>query len=268
MKINNIKNFSPKLKLYYQESIRPPYLIFNDSDPIKKLISKMSEINLISKNTDFQFHLYYCNRNQIEIILYKEDEVIHLNNELIKNELTDYFIISLLIGNNPDIINYTFNIDLIKGIENQKKKENNKIYKKIIISKIVKELIKIYKVTDIYDEKDENELEQRELENNKIIEDNISIFKEIGLNLSIDDIKNKTIDKIYIDIIISLIKTNKFDDTEFTKDILEQLDIEKITITKKMFEELTKLLNSDELIKMVIFVDNYELVLLAIYINL
>ena len=172
-----VKNISPKLKLCYQETVKTLPHFINDSDPIKKLLFKMSEINLFIKNKTFQSSFFYHNRNTIELILYEEDEVIFLDNKLIKNELIDYFNISLLIRNNPDMINYTFNIELIRDIKNHFEKDNKKIYKRVITSKIVIELINIYKVTDYYDEKDKNELEQIELENNKIIEDNISIFK-------------------------------------------------------------------------------------------
>jgi hypothetical protein len=67
------------------------------------------------------------------------------------------------------------------------------------------------------------------------------------LKWSVDEFKKKKIDEIYIEIVVALIKTNKIDETEYTKDILEQLNLEEIKITKKMLDELSKELNSNEL---------------------
>ena len=181
MKKNNTNIISSKLILCHQESLTKLSLVLNDSDQIKNLLSEMLEINLIKEKKDFEL-LFYCNNiKKIESILYEENEIIFLNNKLIKNELTDYFHICLLIGNNITFINYTFNIDLIRDIEKLLKEINNKIYKKVIMSKIVIEFIENYKETDYYKKNDDKELKQIESENNKIIEDNISIFKELGL---------------------------------------------------------------------------------------
>ena len=46
-------------------------------------------------------------------------------------------------------------------------------------------------------------------------------------------------------VITQLIKTNKIDDYEYTKKLIEELDFEKISITKIMLDELTKILNEN-----------------------
>ena len=74
-------------------------------------------------------------------------------------------------------------------------------------------------------------------------ENNINILKE--LNLTIKEIKSKTVDKIYLEIIISLIK-NKFEDDEYIENILKQLDIESINITQIMFNKIKALLDNKE----------------------
>ena len=64
-----------------------------------------------------------------------------------------------------------------------------------------------------------------------------------------EDLIEKKIDEIYSEIIITLIKKNKFEDYEYTYNIIQQLDLESIDITDSMFEEINNLLNNDEEIK-------------------
>ena len=109
------------------------------------------------------------------------------------------------------------------------------------MSELLGVLITNYK--GIIDGENKNELKKIEEENNKLLTDNIIIFEEINLNF--EEIKSKTIDEIYIIIIIALIKLKKFDDYEYTYNIIEQLDLENIAITKLMFDELLKTLNED-----------------------
>ena len=83
----------------------------------------------------------------------------------------------------------------------------------ITLSKIYLDLISYYK------NKSEENIPECELENieitcQNIIKNNIFIFKDIELNLNEKDITINKIDKLYLDIIISLIKTGKILDYE------------------------------------------------------
>lgn len=56
----------------------------------------------------------------------------------------------------------------------------------------------------------------------------------------------KKIDELYIEIIKGLIITCKFEDYEYTYNIMQQLDMLSIDITKNMFNELSKVLKDEE----------------------
>ena len=83
-------------------------------------------------------------------------------------------------------------------------------------------------------------------DNQKYINNNVYNFQEFDLNYNEDNIINNKIDYIYIEIINSLIKKRKFEDYDYICNIIELLDIENINITKTMYEELSKVLNSNE----------------------
>ena len=67
----------------------------------------------------------------------------------------------------------------------------------------------------------------------------------MNLKLNLAYIKSKTVDQIYIDIIIGLLK-NKSKDYNFISNILKEMELESINITKKMFEEIKKFLDDKE----------------------
>jgi hypothetical protein len=154
--------------------------------------------------------------------------------------------LSLLIKNNPDIINYIFSINFIE--ENYKeisKIDNKNQLKKVLNSKIIIELIQNFKGIDNNDEDLEiaNNIEN---ENVKIIENNIIAFKDLNLFYNVDEIIEKPIDKIYTDIIISLIKDKKLEDFEYSYNILNPMEIEKIFLTETMFKELKDIFDLNE----------------------
>ena len=227
------------------------------AEPTNKLLSNFTEINkdlFIDKNKGLKF--LYFKRIKINIILYDEEKMININSNFIdNNKIANYFYLSLLIRDNLDIINYNFLIDLIKKFK-EKNKNNFNLITNIIKSKIILELIEYYKKNNNYEEEEEEEKELKKIYagNVSIITNNIKILENFNLFYSLKDIKEKKIDSIYIDIIISLIKQDKFSDYENTKQILEQLDFENIDITKTMFDELKKVFDSNE-----DYIQNYNL---------
>ena len=234
-------------------------------DPLFELLSNYSDLNDIieqnkTKKDKYFIKFFYFNKKKIHEILYKEEKKINIDNNIIENKLSDYFYLTLLIEDNIDIVNYEYSFDFINNnnIFNQLKQDNNNNYKNIILSKIIIELINNYKGRDNYHPvQDEEKL--NEIENT----DNIKNSKESDLNI------NEKIDKIYSNIIIKLIK-NKKDDYENTYKIIykiiNELDLENINITKTIFEELSKTLNTNEkyikkyIIKEIKDLDNHNII--------
>ena len=224
-------------------------------EPLVKLISNFREIEQILKIDKSEIiHYLYFSYNKIHNILYDEEKEIQFNYDE-KNGISYYFYLSLLIMANLEIINYKYNFEYIREVFNKVKSINERLkYKIVIMSELLGVLINnyIWNIDDDDEDEDEdenkknenkNELKKIEEENNKIFTDNIIIFEEINLNFK--EIKFKTIDEIYIIIINALIKLKKFEDYDFTYNIIQQLDLENIAITKLMYNELLKLLNED-----------------------
>ena len=123
------------------------------SDPIKNLLSDYEEIKTtlnIKEPSIFKF-LFFI-RNKINFIIFNLDEIIYFDSIEVKKELNYYFYLSLLIKEDSEIVNYLYPLNFIEEINNLQKYNNNKIYSKLILSKIIIELIKNYKESDKYEE--------------------------------------------------------------------------------------------------------------------
>ena len=148
------------------------------SDSKHTLISNISDIKDILKNDKKLIYTFYFYWQKVEKILYDIEEIIEINKDMInKYNISEFFYLSLLIWNNPNIINYSYNIDLIIQLENKLKIENKNIIKQLIISKIGIDLINNYKNTDNYNEFENDVLISKENEFLEIIKNNIFIFK-------------------------------------------------------------------------------------------
>ena len=205
--------------------------IFTDIENIKKHF-KLNELEAIK--------LLYFNNNIIHPLLYEFDKIIKINSIEKNDNISYYYYLSLLITKSHNIIYYYYSIQFIIKINEYNINNNNNI-KKIIISKIIIDLIKYYRGLEEFGN-NLNEIKKIEESNLQLMEKENNI-KE--LNLSIKEMKSKTVDKIYLEIIISLIK-NKFEDVEQLENILKQLDIELINITQIMFNEIKALLDNKE----------------------
>ena len=205
-------------------------------------------LNLKTKNKEKIFLFLYNNKDNVHDILYRSEKIINID-DYYKNpkELNNIFYLSLLIKDNNDIINYSYSSNFINELNNILTNLDKDLYiKKIFYSKFIIELINNYLQLDDneedYDEKNINDIQT-------IISKNIKIFKELNCNIkNVDDVIDKNCDKIYIDIITSLIKSKKINDFEYTYKIINQLELEEIKITKDMYDELLKIFD-DEIIK-------------------
>ena len=240
-----MKNWKFKILLSYSSTLNDSTEISNNY-PIYNLLSKYSEIEDIMKEDNLELlNYFYFNRKQINEFAYNEEEVIEINSKIIKNKYIDYFYLNLLIEENTDIVNYEYTLEFIKEIDDQIKGIKNDYYlRELMMSKILLVLIRNYKGTDEYDY-NKNEIDELEKFNLERIESNIRKLKEFELNLNKEDIIKKKIDEIYIGIIMDLIKKNKIDDIKYTNNIMMQLDLENINITKTMYDGLANILKSD-----------------------
>ena len=212
------------------------------------LISNYAEIeNIMKLDNSINLKLVYFNKDIVHDLLYKAEKIIYINN--FSENFENFFYIDLLILDNKNIINYSYPIEFIRKVDKIIIKKNYKIVNKVILSKIIIDLINNFKETDIYIEKYNDELLKIVSNNKNIIKNNINIFKDFGLNFTENYVVSKKIDGLYMEIIIELIKNHKFEDYEYTHNILEQLNYENIDITKYMFDELYKILKNEDVIK-------------------
>ena len=222
-----LANFSSCSEYIFLElsfvSLLPKYF-----DEIKKKLELETDI----------IKFIYSNRNWFHKVLYNREEIAKIDFGEQKQTLHYNFYLNLLIKENPEIINYEYSLDFIKTINIERKKTSQK-YKLIMLSKIIVDLIDNFRQTDEYNENEDSfELEEIEKENRQIIKNNIEEFKEIRLNMNEDDILKKKIDEIYNEILNSLISSKKIENFEYAYNILDQLDLKNICLTKIMYDGL------------------------------
>ena len=210
---------------------------YENKENIEKHIINIKELDEIIIPYNSMKLLYY-NKNSIHNILYEKDYIIELDFRKKREyfNLSFLFYLILLIKDRTNIINYTYSIDYINELNKQKKNYNE--YNEILMSKIIIELIENYNNFDENNNEGQN-LDKIKNENNKIIKDLI-----IKLNLSFD-IQNEKIDKIYENIIISLIESNKLEDYENAIILLNELEIKSIDITEGMYIKINDIFKNN-----------------------
>ena len=231
-----------KFKLiHFYSSINSP--IENDKDPSFNLFNNIEEIKAIYKiYPEMSKQIFFFNKKRIEDILYEEEIIFQF--EMIdfqqnkKFYISELFYLDLLVTNNLEMINYSYEVKYIFEINNIFfKKGNLKSFQNILISKMLLDIIKNHESDESFEPNDS--LDEIIEEKKKLIEDElkkIEIFDE--LKYTYDDIFEKKIDEIYMDIIVHFIKNNKFDENNLK--ILKELDIENIYITKRMYKGISK----------------------------
>ena len=224
-----------------------PYESSNNDLSLSKKYTRFSEIrkNLQSYSDENEYlQFLYDNKKLIEIWLYKFNEIIKISFDKNNKGIKKYFFLHLLIFK-EQLINYSFDKNLIIELNNINKNENPNFIK-IIRSKMIINFIK--------DFNDDEELKEILNDNKEFINNNIKIFKSFQLTFDTEEIIEKRIDLLYIEIINNLLRTNKFNDLNSSKIILEELDIIHINITESMFAELNTILNRDN-----DFIKRYEI---------
>ena len=212
------------------------------NDPLQEIISDYKEVEKYRElnETNF-FKESFLNISNIQKILHIEDKIIYV--EFKNQTLTELYYLTKLICKNISSIDFSFTFDFIKKIHNININEN-KAFRKIILSKIILELIDNYKNLDIKDIIDEEEIENIVNKNRLYISENINYLSQIGLNYNEKDIEKIDIEDLYVEIVYSLIKSDKMKYKELSK-IFNQIDLGSIDISKKIYEKyLEKLFNN------------------------
>ena len=244
IKFEKNNKLSPKLNLCYYVSLSQSQKT-DENNPIINLLSNFNEITSILNIYDLNcVNFLYLNSSKVNKILYDCEEIIEIKN---KNEDTFifYIILSLLIEENVNVVNYSYSKNLINKLHQEQMKLKNEKIKKIIIAKIIIELISNYDNDDNYDEKNEIDLGKIENYNNKTITDNI---KELQIfELTEKEILNKKMDEIYSKIIKYFIVNKKLDDSDdYTENIFKQIDLKSLNLTQLMFDDISKLLDENK----------------------
>ena len=144
MTINLLKN-DINLKTKICEIIYDqPCFEHESKDSLKGLLTNMKQINQILNELEKRrekIKFIYLNRRAIETILYNEEVTIEIKESDINNQMANLFYLCLLIDSHPDLVNYTYNRDLILSIQEKIEKENKNKIKKIVLSKMLVLLI-------------------------------------------------------------------------------------------------------------------------------
>ena len=186
----------------------------------------------------------YNNKEKIHELLYILDTLINIEDFYINYKYNYLFFLSLLISENNEIINYSYSKKFIIEVNDRLNFQKN--LEKLLISKIIIEIINNYRGLDEYDKKiDEEILEELEREKIKNIKDNLIVLEKLNVRKNIDEILGMKIDDLYSKIITSLITSKNFNDYDYTIDIINQLHLEEIDLTEHMYNELLKVLNKN-----------------------
>ena len=244
------EKLSTKLNILLYSSINSKVKINND--PIPFLLNDDSEIKNFYGWKSLTKILYF-NMKSFHRLLYEYDLIFRIDDNM-PNDLSFNSYLILLIKDEAGIINYEFSINYIKIFNKLKNNEQNK-YFNIINSKITIELLNNLKNSNLFNENKDGEYASKiEKENIEYIKNNLDTLKEINLYLNENDIIDKNIDELFVDIIISVIKICKLSDFEFTDYIFKQLNLEKIEISffdsEFLFRRIKETLNlNNEYIK-------------------
>ena len=215
------------------------------SDPLLGFIENYDNIDSILARKDINiFEYLYLNRVRIHKVLYEDDENISITSEMM-TKFSDYYYLYFLIRD-EDTLNYKYEFELISKLYEILIAEESSI-KKIIYAKILLCFIKNY----IEIEGEDNDDKCKDIENKcrDFINSEKNKLKEFNINLDLDklDDDNIEIDDIYTNIIMSLIKNNKLNNSSETLELLKELDIKNIRINKKIFTNLKDFLIEDNL---------------------
>ena len=219
-------------------------------DPVQESIENYANIKSILENKGINiFEYLYLNKERIHIILYNEDEDITINSEMM-TKFSDYYYLYFLIRA-EELLNYKYEYGFLSELKEKVNIQKSPI-KKIIFSKILLCLIKNF--NEIYGDEFGDKCEEMEEDCKNWINSEKYSLKKYNINLDLDKLADDgvEIDDIYINILISLIKNNKLNDSQDTLNILSELEIKDLRLNKKIYNGLKPIFNENDLKKYLI----------------
>ena len=241
-----ISKIKIKQQLYKNLNYKQPYENSFNTSLITNHLELIEILNTIENKTKF----FYKDKETIFKILYQEEEIIQIEKK--KYEYSFLYYLSLLIKDKEETVNFYFGLDLIKEIDNENENQKNE-WKKLFVSRIILDLAFNYIGIKEDEDKDE-ELNKILKKNKKYIADNINIFDKNDLNLKIiGKIEEISLGKIYLEIIIELIRKKKLENYVLAQDLLIKLDLENIDINQNMLGELKNILVDEK------YINDYEM---------
>ena len=220
-------------------------------DPVKESIENYANIKSILENKGINniFEYLYLNKERIHIILYNEDENITINSVMMP-KFSDYYYLYFLIRA-EELLNYKYEYGFLSELKEKVNIQKSPI-KKIIFSKILLCLIKNF--NEIYGDEFGDKCEEMEEDCKNWINSEKNSLKKYNINLDLDKLADDgvEIDDIYINILISLIKNNKLNDSQDTLNILSELEIKDLRLNKKIYNGLKPIFNENDLKKYLI----------------
>ena len=107
-------------------------------DPIFETFDELTDI-LSNFNSDNYTAFLYLNRDRIYTVLYNKNEILNIKKENISfTSLKSLFYFSLVINNNKDIINFSYDKILLDELNRYINEEKNNSLKKLIFLIIYK----------------------------------------------------------------------------------------------------------------------------------
>ena len=219
-------------------------------DPVQESIENYANIKSILEKKGINiFEYLYLNKERIHIILYNEDENITINSEMMK-KFSDYYYLYFLIRA-EELLNYKYEYGFLSELKEKVNIQKSPI-KKIIFSKILLCLIKNF--NEIYGDEFGDKCEEMEEDCKNWINSEKCSLEKYNINLDLDKLADDgvEIDDIYINILISLIKNNKLNDSQDTLNILSELEIKDLRLNKKIYNGLKAIFNENDLKKYLI----------------
>jgi len=223
------------------------------NNSIKGLPFEYEDIKSIQELNNPYFLIFlYINKDIIHDKLYDKEEMLSIDFEIINEKISQYIYLCFLIEycNGTEMCDYQYSFELINKLNKIQICEKEKIFKKIIMAKMILSLVDNY--NQIVDNKDnENNKHGNELKaisefNSKLFDDKDYITKLNQYELKLEDFKSKKIEEIYSIIINYLIENSKLEDSAFIENIINQIELESIFLTKLMFDELIKILTIEK----------------------